>query len=46
LDWEYAVERYGHLLTRHERSEIREYKKVYYLGHRAAKRQRIDLAEA
>jgi len=36
------VEKYGHLLSKHEQSEIMDYKKVYYVGHRAAKREKTD----
>lgn len=40
---EYVLEQYGHYLTRAEREEIKEYrKKVYYIGHRAKKREPTD----
>jgi hypothetical protein len=36
---------YSHLLTRYEQSEIKEYKKIYYIGHRAKKTEKIDWNE-
>ena len=37
VDNEYVAHQYGHYLTRYEQHEIKQYKKVYYIGHKAAK---------
>lgn len=41
-DSQYVIENYSHFLTRYEQIEIKEYKKIYYIGHKADKRERID----
>lgn len=41
-DWQFVLENYSHYLTRYEQIEIKEYKKIYYVGHKADKRERID----
>ena len=46
MDNQYVVENYSHYLTKYEQQEIREYKKVYYVGHKAAKSENPDLSHS
>ena len=42
LDNFHVLDNYGHYLTKFEQTEIKEYKKIYYVGHKAEKSERID----
>ena len=36
---------YPHLLTKYEQTEVKEFKKIYYIGQKAKKREKIDTKE-
>jgi hypothetical protein len=46
IDNQYVLDNYSHYLTKYEQQEIREYKKVYYVGHKAAKSEFIESSQA
>ena len=35
--WKEVVDKYPHYLTRYEMEEIKEYKNVYYIGHKLSR---------
>ena len=42
-DWKAVLGNYCHFLTKFETSEVKEYQKIYYIGHRAKKKEKIEL---
>ena len=46
MNSEFVAVEYKHLLTGYELKQIKQYKKIYYVGHNAKRNEKMQLCQA